>query len=245
MTLERHLKIAKRPALVYAIGDVHGRLDLLLALEAKIVRDAGPRLGESLVVMLGDYVDRGAESAGVIRHLMATPENFDRIALAGNHDVMMARAGHDEDIARTWLANGATATLVSYGFDFSRLDAVLAAGPGWNAVLTQAIAQVHLDWLAQRPFTLSMPGYVFSHAGHRRDMPMDRQTERDLIWARYTDADFAPRNADDPIIVHGHTPARDPRITPGRIGIDTGAFDSNRLTALRIDEHGRTAFLST
>jgi len=245
MTPERHLKIARRPALVYAIGDVHGRLDLLLALEAQIVRDAGPRLGESLVVMLGDYVDRGPYSAGVIRHLMATPEKFDRIALAGNHDIMMARAGTDEELAQTWLANGATATLVSYGFDFTRLDALLAAGPGWNAALTQAIAQDHLGWLAQRPLTLRMPGYVFSHAGHRRGVPMDEQTERDLVWARYTDADFEPRSADDPVIVHGHTPARDPRITPGRIGIDTGAYDSNRLTALRIDEQGNTAFLST
>jgi serine/threonine protein phosphatase 1 len=242
----RHLTEPARPPLVYAIGDVHGRLDLLLALEALIVADAGSLIDRSLVVMLGDYVDRGAESAGVLAHLLAPPaKGFRRIALAGNHDLLMLRAAEDEESAHTWLANGGLTTLAAYGHALDGLDAALAAGGDWHRGLSAEIPRTHLDLLARLPFTLTLPGFVFSHAGSRRDIALADHTEHDLLWARHADAALAPLAETDPVIVHGHTPAERPRVTPGRIGIDTGAFMSERLTALRIDDTGKTAFIST
>lgn len=242
----RHLAEPARPPLVYAIGDVHGRLDLLLALEALITADAGSLVDRSLVVMLGDYVDRGAESPGVLKHLLVPPvQGFRRIALAGNHDLLMLRAAGDEESASTWLTYGGLRTLAAYGHELDSLEAALAAGPGWHHGLSTRVPEPHLDLLAGLPFTLSLPGFVFSHAGARRDIALAEHSEHDLLWARHADAVLAPRADTDPVIVHGHTPAEAPRITPGRIGIDTGAFMSERLTALRIDERGGTSFIST
>jgi serine/threonine protein phosphatase 1 len=219
-------------AAIYAIGDVHGRLDLLLRLEDAIVADAADRPGRKLIVMLGDYVDRGPSSAQVLDHLMAPPAaGFARVCLAGNHEEMMLdfvrRPSSDAD----WLAYGGIETLMSYGLDRDEILLGMRSAAGLRR-LAAAIPQHHLDFVRGLPGMLTVPGYIFVHAGVRPGVAMEAQRDEDLFWIRHefigSEADFGG------VVVHGHTPMRSAEITPNRIGIDTGAFATGVLTAAAI-----------
>ena len=231
------------PAAIYAIGDVHGCLDLLIAAEQRVLADAAAFAGPKLIVMLGDYVDRGPKSAGVIDHLQRPLAATDttRVCLRGNHDQAFADFIDDPTGNLGWLEYGGEATLRSYGIDAKH---VLRDGGGLAtlaAIVRETVPDWHRAWLMQLPVLLQAGDVVFAHAGVQPGIPIAEQDDLDLMWIR------EPFLADGPqlplTVIHGHTPAKAPSFGPGRIGIDTAAFATGILTALRVTADGSVTVL--
>jgi serine/threonine protein phosphatase 1 len=224
----RRLAFDRDPAAIYAIGDVHGCLDLLLRLEAAIVADAETIPGDVWLLLLGDVIDRGPNPAGVIEHLLAPPPaRFSRYCLMGNHEDMMLDFLARPSPAAPWLDNGGYETLRSYGVP----DTALYARNLGDLAL-DAIPSEHAEFIAELPVAIETPGFLFVHAGVRPGTPIASQSRQDLLWYRDNYAsDFGgfPKP-----IVHGHTPRRDPLVLPRRIALDTGACFTGRLTAARL-----------
>jgi serine/threonine protein phosphatase 1 len=221
--------------LVYAIGDVHGRSDLLAALlkaiEADAARNASHRKS---FVFIGDYIDRGPDSRGVMDMLVSDlPPGFETHFLKGNHEDLLLTFVADPDSLPHWLANGAAPTLASYGIDVAQLVLSQASPEEWRAVLLAALPQEHRTFLETLKLSVSFGDYFFAHAGVRPGIPVDAQDPEDLVWIREefltSDQDFGK------VVVHGHTPTALPEFRKNRIGIDTGAVFTNRLTALRLE----------
>jgi serine/threonine protein phosphatase 1 len=241
------LTAEQRPALLYAIGDIHGCLDALLQLEAGIIADARAEAGEKWLVYLGDYIDRGPKSAQVIDHLLAPPPTgFKRICLRGNHEAVMLAALEDPLALDDWLAFGGDATLMSYGVAEAQIDKLRRqAGSAASRVqvVKAHIPDEHLRFLSELASALSVPGYVFVHAGLRPGITLEDQDAEDMMWIREVFLDAA--HDFGAVVVHGHTIALEPERLAYRIGIDTGCFMSGRLTALRLDAAGNATFLQT
>jgi serine/threonine protein phosphatase 1 len=229
---------------VYAVGDIHGRVDLLERLHQMIHEDAyqvqAPR---NVVIYLGDYIDRGENSSGVIELLIKRPlPGFERVHLKGNHEAAMMRFLEDPDTGIDWMAFGGDATLASYRVQPPRRpgdpDGMLRA----QVDLLQCLPPSHADFLAALSLSHIEGDFLFVHAGLRPGILLDQQTEEDLLWIRApflnSDADFGK------LVVHGHTIDRDPVIRHNRIGIDTGAYRTNKLTCLVIQDE-RYGFLQT
>lgn len=238
------LAAAKWPAVVYAIGDIHGCLDELKALEAMIAADAADLGdGERWLVTLGDYVDRGPYSAQVISHLMTAPApGFRRIALAGNHEQLLLDFLADPAANAHWLEFGGLDTARSYGAP----ERAGASGRVARAVatdLTKLMPETHLAFLRALPISLTLKGYRFVHAGLRPGVPFERQSDEDLLWIREPFLQQAVAN--EQVTVHGHTPVSQPEVRAWRIGIDTGAFATGRLTAVRLQLGCPPRFLTT
>ena len=230
--------------LVYAIGDVHGRLDLLKALVADILQDAvcSQAAMRPLLILLGDYIDRGDESAGVVAFLCALKAHpaLEVRALKGNHEQALLTFLADPSLGPKWTAYGGDATLASYGVaapgPAADAEAWQAASAGLGAVLPPD----HLDFLQSLELMIEVGDYLFVHAGIRPNVPLDAQTEHDVMWIR---EDFLEKTTRcGKVVVHGHTPAATVEIKPHRIGIDTGAFATGVLTAIRLDAADRTIF---
>jgi serine/threonine protein phosphatase 1 len=225
------------PAAVYAIGDVHGCLDQLVEME-RVIADDGRRLdGEKWIVTLGDHIDRGPASREVVaRVMLPAPPGFRRFALLGNHEAMLLDFLRDPLAHAYWLDEGGLATLASYGIvlrDGSRdgVLAALAAFPADHRAIIEAL-----------PVSLSLPGWLFVHAGIRPGVPLSDQTDDDLVWIR---GPFLTSQLTGGLrIVHGHTPGRDVVITPHRIDVDTHCFHTGVLSAVRVTPDGRTKLFS-
>jgi serine/threonine protein phosphatase 1 len=222
---------------IYAVGDVHGCLDLLLKLEAKIVADAERRDGSKLILMLGDYVDRGEQSAAVLDHLLLPPPaGLERICLAGNHEQMMLEFIDDPHPRSPWLSNGGIETLRSYGAPSAELKAALSSTANARYMLDTLVPRQHAAWLAELPSLLTSETYLFSHAGVNAKLPIGEQHDEDLLWTR------RPLNAADLppglTVVHGHTPQNSALVLAHEINIDTGAYATGLLSAARIDGSG-------
>jgi serine/threonine protein phosphatase 1 len=229
------------PAVVYAIGDVHGCLDQLRTMTNMIVEDARDIAGEKWIVMLGDYVDRGPDSAGVLDFLTASPPaGFRRICLAGNHESLLLDFMANPDPDADWLRWGGFETLGSYGISGITF-ADLPRSTRIN-VLTGHIPREHIDFLEGLPIALRLPGVTFVHAGLRPGVTFDDQRSDDLIWIREPFLSHDIQSSDR--VVHGHTPTDEPVVTPARIGIDTCAFAGGPLTAVRLRPDGEPFFLS-
>jgi serine/threonine protein phosphatase 1 len=221
---------------VYAIGDVHGQLDQLLALEDLIVADAAEHpAGRRLIVYLGDYVDRGQDSRAVVAHLLeGPPPGFEAVYLKGNHEDVMLDFLDDPDSGANWLMNGGDTTLANYGID---IHADGPAGVGRLEHLSRRFAEAlprdHQAFLRGLDVSHAEGDYLFVHAGIRPGVPLEAQDPHDLIWIRYpflqSDADFGK------VVVHGHTPEPQPVERGNRIGVDTGAVYGGSLTALVLD----------
>lgn len=230
------------PAAVYAIGDVHGCHRQLLEMEQAIIADAAPMRGEKWIVTLGDYIDRGPDSAAVIEHLLQPlPDGFRRYCLRGNHEQIMLDFLRDPANHSYWLDEGGEATLASYGIDLEREFQGDVLG-GFMAYLYEQIPPAHLEFIAGLPLLLSLPGWLFVHAGVRPGVEIDRQSPEDLIWIR--EPFLSGAGMPGVRVVHGHTPTREPVVTPARIGIDTRCFHTGRLTAVRVTPDGATSFLT-
>jgi serine/threonine protein phosphatase 1 len=228
---------------VYAIGDIHGCLDELRQLEKMIVEDATDAGdGERWLVTLGDYIDRGPRSAQVISHLMSPPPaGFRRIALAGNHEQLLLDFLADPAANAQWLDFGGLITAQSYGVRARSGGHGAAAARTIASDLASLIPNSHLEFLRSMPISLSLPGYHFVHAGLRPGIAMAEQSDEDLIWIR---SPFLERVREaDSVVVHGHTPVDTPVVLPWRIGIDTGAFASGKLTAARLQPSASPRFL--
>lgn len=220
---------------VYAIGDVHGRLDLLLELMQRIQADDAARpAAETSVVMLGDLMDRGPATAGVIEYLRAFRPSFATFRFVmGNHEEAMLASLDDRtgDPHRTgWLGFGGTETLISYGMP-ERLLAL--PGPALVAALHHYIPRAHLEFLRDFEDHVSIGDYLFVHAGIRPGIPLSGQKAADFRWIR---GDFLDdRRSHGIMVVHGHTISPAPQILANRIGIDTGAYRTGVLTALGLE----------
>jgi serine/threonine protein phosphatase 1 len=228
---------------VYAVGDVHGRLDLLDALLDMIWRDDAARpAAETHVLLLGDMIDRGADSAGVVRRVIAGDARFASLgSLKGNHEAsLLAMLDGETQWLDSWLTYGGRAALLSWGvaedvIDAGDADAIVDAA-------RNAIPAAEQRWLADLPTSRRHGDYLFVHAGIRPGVPLDAQQETDLLWIR--DKFLGNRRDHGACIVHGHTISRDPELLPNRIGIDTGAYVSGTLTAVGLDG-GDQWFLAT
>jgi len=228
-----------RGTVVYAIGDVHGCLDELRALEEKIVRDAQRFSGRKIIIMLGDYIDRGPNSRRVIEHLMAPPpKGFLRACLAGNHEVALL-AYLDGYLSREpWLGYGGRETLFSYGVDPDRLASLYGSSDETDRRIREAIPASHIDFLRTLPVMVCSDEWVFVHAGIRPGVSLEAQDEADLLNIR--EEFFRAAHRLDRWVVHGHTIVDAAQREGRRIDIDTGAFQTGRLTALRIvGKYGR------
>ena len=228
---------------VYAIGDIHGRFDLLQEMAAMVRHDLKQNsAAESVEIFLGDYVDRGPQSRDVIDWLIETPPLTDeRICLLGNHEDMLLKALDDAGWMSNWLSNGAEETLLSYEVKARAIGGVsglIELQHGFRAALPGA----HLEFLAGLQRYEMIEPYFFVHAGIRPDRALEDQDPEDLIWIREpflnSDADFGR------VVVHGHTPTTRPDVRRNRINIDTGAVFSGRLTCLVLEGAGRR-FLQT
>jgi serine/threonine protein phosphatase 1 len=225
--------------LIYAVGDIHGRSDLLAELLLKIEADAAMRLAaKKRLIFLGDYVDRGPDSRGVVEILLhGLPSDFSAHFLKGNHEALLLGFLADASRLDQWRYNGGEETMASYGVDVGWLKEVRA-----GEAFASALPATHLHFLQGLDLLIPADDYLFVHAGVRPGVPLEAQSETDLIWIR--DEFLGSTKSFGKVVVHGHTPALEPVMRPNRIGIDTGAVFSGRLTALRLQD-GERSFLET
>jgi serine/threonine protein phosphatase 1 len=226
----------------YVIGDIHGRSDLLDRIVDEIRRDIEKNpAAESLTVTLGDYVDRGPDSRGVLDRLAHNPFPTEYIALKGNHEELFETFLDSPAIASQWRHLGGLETLHSYKIAV----APLMTGKGFDqasSALRQALPEEHSKFLKNLKLSLTIGRYFLCHAGVRPGIPLESQRAEDLLWIR---DEFLSSNANfGKIIIHGHTPTQSPEVLLTRINIDTGAFATGRLTCLVIEGTG-LRFLST
>jgi serine/threonine protein phosphatase 1 len=223
---------------LYAIGDVHGRTDLLAQKHQRIADDLARRpVADWRVIHLGDYVDRGLDSAGTLELLIDYQANGRGEFLIGNHDHFLLEFLTDPEAADfdLWIVNGGIKTLDSFGIDgmmmaySSEEDALLRI----HEALIAAMPPGLLEFLGGLSRMLRYGDYVFVHAGVRPEVPLDEQSDHDLIWIREP---FLSSEADHgAVVVHGHTPVDEVAVRPNRIGIDTGAVFTGNLTCLVLE----------
>lgn len=221
---------------VYAVGDVHGRLDLFDALIAAIEADDAARAAaQTTIVLLGDLIDRGPDSAGVIASARALEARRRVRILCGNHEEMFLRCFEDLEVFRHFLRYGGRETILSYPLDRAQWDAAdLAQG---QAMMREAVPEADLAFIRNFEHSVVIGDYGFVHAGILPGVPIADQTASDLHWIREP---FLSHGGDHGIvIVHGHTISPMPVIRSNRIGIDTGAYSSGRLTALALEGETR------
>ncbi len=229
---------------VYAIGDIHGRLDLLTRLIDKIAADdlaRGPN-GTTELVMLGDFVDRGPESAGVIEFVMRLRDWWPAITcLQGNHEeVFLMAARGDESALRFMTRIGGRETMLSYGATETNLDEMtLGQLRDW---LMAAVPEAHLQFIESMTDRVVIGDYCFVHAGIRPQVPLDEQEGRDLRWIR--DEFLTFETPHQHFVVHGHSITAGVEQKANRMGIDTGAYATGVLTAVGL-EGTEQWFLST
>lgn len=223
---------------VYAIGDVHGRLDLLDLLLARIDEDDTVRTdARTELVFLGDLVDRGPDSSGVIERVIRLSRERSHVrVLMGNHEeVFLDVLEGDLEALRLFTRIGGRETILSYGI--SETDCDGADYPTLSALVREAVPQSHLAFLRDAEDVVEIGDYIFVHAGVRPGVRFADQRAADLRWIRRRflqhDGDFGK------MVVHGHTISEEAVIRPNRIGIDTGAFETGRLTALGLEAEER------
>jgi serine/threonine protein phosphatase 1 len=227
---------------VYAIGDIHGRSDLLDRMVVQISRDLemNPVSG-GVTITLGDYIDRGPDSRGVLERLARNPFPTDFFALKGNHEALFEAFLRDPTIAGHWQHLGGLETLHSYGVPVG--DLMMSANYRQAATaLKAAVPDEHFRFLASLKTSVIAGKYFLCHAGVRPGVTLECQNVDDLLWIR---DEFLKSTINfGKIVVHGHTPTERPEVLPNRINIDTGAFATGRLTCAVL-ESSQPRFLVT
>jgi serine/threonine protein phosphatase 1 len=219
---------------VYAIGDIHGRVDLLdqtlKGIDADLASNPA-RVG--IEVFLGDYIDRGPASRDVIDRLVVRSQSFRSVFLKGNHEGFLSGFLTNPSTLEHWQYNGGLETLMSYGITPS-INADAAMQTQLAGALEQALPKSHHQFIGNLESSFTCGDYFFVHAGVRPGIPLTEQHEEDLLWIRQ---DFLLYEEDfGKIVVHGHTPVRQPDVRPNRINIDTGAFATGQLTCLILED---------
>ena len=215
---------------IYAIGDIHGKLELLEQLQALIVADLQARPADSAkLIYLGDYIDRGGKSRQVVERLLRpAPQLPPAIMLRGNHEQTLLDCIDHPGRLDDWCSFGGLETLMSYGVDPALLRS--RSNPAATIAAFVDVCGDHVDFYRGLEISASFGNYFFCHAGVRPGIALHRQAAEDLMWIRQefigSDASFGA------IIVHGHTPVERPEVRHNRINIDTGAYATRVLTAL-------------
>ncbi|SFS11010.1 metallophosphoesterase family protein [Sphingomonas jatrophae] len=219
---------------VYAIGDVHGRPDLLDAMLVEIARHGSARgpAAQTHIVFIGDIIDRGPDSRGALERLEAATRRAPEIVtLLGNHEEMMLRAlAGDEPTLRGWMRVGGAETVASFGLPpFAEAEDPVP----WIAELRRAVPAEWVEWIRGWPLIVRSGDYFLCHAGIKPGVPLKRQLRRDFLWSReeFLD-DMRDHGA---VIVHGHTISDSVELRGNRIGIDTGAYRTGTLSAVCLD----------
>lgn len=221
---------------IYAVGDIHGRADLLDTLARRIEAELDTAPAETLTIFLGDYVDRGLQSSTVVEWLSRRDFPTPFIALRGNHEEIFLRFLEDESVLEGWRKFGGVETLHSYGVDVSSV----MRGRNYEEArraLTARLPDHHLQFMLETTLTASFGDYFFCHAGVKPGVPLAQQKAEDLLWIREEFLSF--EGGWGKVIVHGHTPVSEPDIQPNRINVDTGAFATSVLTAVVLEGDSR------
>jgi serine/threonine protein phosphatase 1 len=235
----RELRVrGRRPSLpaelrIYAIGDIHGRLDLLDELLARISSDIALRpTARPLYIFLGDYIDRGSASRETIDRLIEHGKTHESVFLKGNHELIAIKCLSDRGLFDQWLRLGGLETLVSYGVPAE----TLANGKQiaeLQSAFHGALPQAHFRFFRDLKNSFECGDFFFAHAGVKPNVELSRQKENDLLWIR---GEFLTSKDDfGKIVVHGHTPTHEIEVAPNRINIDTGAFATGRLSCLVLE----------
>jgi serine/threonine protein phosphatase 1 len=213
---------------IYAIGDVHGCLDRLVTLHEMIAQDLAQRpVAHTTLIHLGDYIDRGSDSAQVIDWLINQPpvpaDVF--VNLMGNHEEMMLAAvtAISEDLPSHWLSNGGADSLLSWGIPRT------VPPREWAARLPVQ----HLLFIRDLPLRYRVGPYFFVHAGIQPGIVLEQQTRHDMLWIR--EPFLSSKEDHGAVVVHGHTPKRQPTVLPNRIAVDTGAVIGGALTCVVLE----------
>jgi len=226
----------------YVIGDIHGCSALLDRMVDLISRDleANPA-GDAVTVTIGDYIDRGPDSRGALDRLARNPFPTRFVALKGNHEELFEAFLTDPSVAAQWRRLGGLETLHSYGIPVTEL----MVGKNYeqaSKALGKVVPEEHLTFLASLKTSMTVGRYFLCHAGVRPGIPLERQSDEDLLWIR---DEFLKSKADfGKIVVHGHTPTERAEVLPNRINIDTGEFATGRLTCVVL-ENSEPRFLTT
>ena len=217
---------------LYVVGDIHGCTDLLSQIRWMILDDAARHEVErKVVVYVGDYIDRGPDSKGVVDLLIDEPlPGFESIHLKGNHEEALLEFLDDIAIGPDWFSFGGVQTVASYGMQAPDNIFDVAALQAAQETLKEKLPEHHLRFYQDLRIGHLEGDFLMVHAGLRPDVPLQAQTANDLLWIRdpflTSDCNFGL------IVVHGHTITQEPQIRPNRIGIDTGAFHTGKLTCL-------------
>ena len=234
MLFGRRRKAGPKGHRAYAVGDVHGRLDLLDEMLGKIEADIAARpAAETSIVFLGDLIDRGPQSAQVVERLrLYAPADVRTLYIAGNHEEAMLRVlGGDMALLGDWLKFGGAECMKSYGIDPDRLGQASATEA--LELIRHAVPREHVDFLQSFADTVCFGGYLFVHAGIRPGIRLAEQAQQDLRWIR---GEFLDNERDHGfVVVHGHTITAEVDERKNRIGVDTGAYRTGILTALAIE----------
>lgn len=220
---------------VWTIGDVHGRLDLLEPLVEAIRADASTlSASRKTVIFLGDYVDRGPQSRDVLLFLagLSADLEIEWRFLRGNHEETMLDFLRDPTVGQQWCEYGGDATLASYGLRVPDLRHRSEPWEHLSADLNHKLTKAEREFLESLEVSISLGDYFFVHAGARPGVPLDQQATEDMLWIRRTFLDSEVEF--DRVIVHGHTPTKIVHADRRRLGIDTKAYASGVLTAVRL-----------
>ena len=226
---------------LYAIGDIHGRLDLLEPLLEAIRQDAAGR-PRAILVGLGDYVDRGADSRGVVDALLAfaaTP-GVEAQFLRGNHDQILLNFLADHSLGPYWCRVGGRETLFSYDVEPPATRKHMEVWRAARDAFAANLPERHLGFFQDLRLSFTWNDYFFAHAGAQPGTPLEEQSEQDLMWIRKPFLEDEGRF--DKIVVHGHTPADEIHADHRRMGLDTGAYMTGVLTACRFEGHERRLY---
>jgi serine/threonine protein phosphatase 1 len=218
---------------IYAIGDVHGRADLLdqvfQRIDADLARSPTPN---PIQVLIGDYIDRGPHSREVVDRVIARGRSHRTICLKGNHEAFAIEFLNRPSVLADWSRSGGIETLMSYGL-VTEARAELNEAAKLSAAFNRALPADHRRFLTTLKPYFACGDFFFVHAGVRPGIPLTRQSEADLLWIR--DEFLGKKVAYSKIIIHGHTPVEQPDIHPHRINIDTGAYATGNLTCLVLE----------
>lgn len=217
---------------IYAIGDVHGHIELLSGLEDLIIADGAALEGEKRIILLGDLIDRGPKSAQVLDHVLKSlPQGWQRLVIAGNHEATFLDALDDHKVLERWLGFGGLETLGSYGIGYEQLRDSLGSQSRLSALLFAHIPTDHLEFLENLAVAITIDELVFCHAGPRHDKGLDAHSDHDLLWYA---GPRPPLAGAETVFIHGHVPVEQVEVSPNRINVDTGAYRSGVLSAIRL-----------
>jgi len=218
----------------YCIGDIHGRDDLLQQIHDKILADASDFTDNKTVIYLGDYIDRGERSKQVVELLLTKPlPGFNSIYLRGNHEQSLLDFLTEPNIGQVWFNYGGLQTLVSYGVRYKKIPTNIQDLQALQRELKEQLPYSHLDFFNKTRLFHSYGSYYFVHAGVNPDLSLEQQQAEDQLWIREGFVDHV--KTFEKIIVHGHTISDEPDFQHNRIGVDTGAYLSGKLSCLVLE----------